>query len=47
VPDALDAAELLDVDVHELTRTLALITVGWLEWLQPAALPKSDAQQDC
>jgi len=45
MPDALNAAELLDVDVDELTGLLALIAVGRLERLQPAAFPQPDTQQ--
>jgi hypothetical protein len=43
--DAIDAPELLDVDVHELARTLTLIAIGGLKRLQPAALAEPDAQQ--
>ena len=38
MPDVAAAPELLDVDVHELTGTLALITV-WFEWLQRLRFP--------
>jgi hypothetical protein len=37
--DVFDAPKLLDVDVHELTGTLALVTVGRLERLQTATFP--------
>jgi hypothetical protein len=41
-----DAAELLDVDVDQLARPLALVAVGRLERFQPAELAEPDARQD-
>jgi len=42
---ALDAAELLDVDVDQLAGTPTLIAVGRLGRLQPRELAQPDAQQ--
>jgi hypothetical protein len=39
MPDVLDATELLDVDVHELTWPLTLVAVGRLERLQRERFP--------
>ena len=38
-----DAAEALDVDVHELAGMAALVAVGWLGWLQTRALAQTQA----
>jgi hypothetical protein len=43
---ALDAAELLDVDVDQLTRPAALVAVRRLGWLQAAELAEADSLQD-
>jgi hypothetical protein len=37
-----DLSELLDVEVHEFARTLALIAVGRFGWLKPGAFAKPD-----
>jgi len=42
VPDAVDAAEFLDIDVHELAGPVTLVAVGRLARLQAAALPQPD-----
>jgi hypothetical protein len=43
---ALDAAQLLDVDVHKLAGPLALVAVGRLGRLQARQLAEPDTGQD-
>jgi hypothetical protein len=40
-----EAPQLLDVDVDQLTRPLALVAVGWLRRLEAGALAEVDPLQ--
>src|SRR2546430_11734564 len=42
VSGAGDAAQPLDVDVHELAGVASLVAVRWLWWLEPRALAETD-----
>src|SRR6266542_4398117 len=46
VPWPPEAAELLDVDVHELARALALVAVGWFGRLESRALAEPNPLED-
>lgn len=46
MPGAADPAELLYLEMHELTRMLALVAVGRLGQGQPRALAQPDAPED-